>query len=102
MQVGARPVTFLQCTKQQIYKFIVGIHKDAPIPLPPRIIDLTPLDFFFSGCVKRNSPFFLYAEFDVFARANFDSHHDLVQEMVQLEYRFNVCRATYGAHNETC
>lgn len=107
MQDGAPPHYHLEVRNTLNARFPNGwIGRDAPIPWPPRSPDITPLDFFFWGYIKN----VVYSEKVrdlVHLRERIsDAIATVTPDMIQrtwqeIDYRFDVCRATNGAHIET-
>lgn len=107
MQDGAPP-HYLQLVRDTLNnKFPNGwIGRGAPIAWPPRSPDLTPLDFFLWGYVKnivyaekiRDLPHLRARIFASIATVTPEMLHNTWREV---EYRFDICRATNGAHIET-
>ena len=107
MQDGAPPHHLLAVRDALNARFPNGwIGREAPILWPPRSPDLTPMDFFLWGYVKN----IVYAEKIrdlVHLRERITAALTTVTpEMIQrtwseIDYRFDICRATNGAHIET-
>jgi hypothetical protein len=80
--------------------------RGGPIPWPPRSPDLTPMDFFLWGYVKKSVCGEKIGDLqhlrDRIATAIATVTPDIIQRAWhEIEYRLDVYRATNGAHIET-